>query len=278
MLGNIAPFTPALSRREKDRYSTFYCGLCKTLGKRYGVFSRFLLSYDMAFTAMVYDGINGFQARWNNEGCFANPFKKKTVAKNSPGAAFAADVMFLLAYHKLADNINDEKLLKKAACICLYPYFRMKYSRAKKRQPTLARCIESECKKQLRLEKSGADIDSLRRPTSNMTRRIMLECAAESGNKAAAGQFGFFLGRVIYLLDALLDRPQDEAEGRFNPFTASGINARQAKEECFMALGELAFWYRQLDFGPNKEILDNTIYMSLARKIKFAGEKEVENG
>ena len=59
MLGNIAPFTPALSRREKDRYSAFYCGLCKTLGKRYGVFSRFLLSYDMAFTAMVYDGING---------------------------------------------------------------------------------------------------------------------------------------------------------------------------------------------------------------------------
>jgi len=42
MLGNVKPFIPALSEDGKDRYSAFYCGLCRSLGKNHGIFSRFM--------------------------------------------------------------------------------------------------------------------------------------------------------------------------------------------------------------------------------------------
>ena len=36
-----------------DRYQAYYCGLCRTLGRRYGRTGQLALSYDMAFVAIL---------------------------------------------------------------------------------------------------------------------------------------------------------------------------------------------------------------------------------
>ena len=36
-----------------SQYKKYYCFLCRTLGKHYGVAARFTLSYDIAFLAML---------------------------------------------------------------------------------------------------------------------------------------------------------------------------------------------------------------------------------
>ena len=82
---------------------------------------------------------------------------------------------------------------------------------------------------------------------------------------------------MIYLVDALCDRDEDKKANKYNFFNTGNTSDEDAKAECFMALGEMAYWYSQLPLEHYKEILDNTIYLSLARKIKFAGEKEEEN-
>jgi len=278
MLGNVKPFIPALSEDGKDRYSAFYCGLCRSLGKNHGIFSRFMLNYDMAFVAIVCDGLNGEQYKTEHRACFANPFRKKDILVQTKGTQLAADVLILLAYFKLLDNIYDEKLIKKAACAFLYPYFYIKYKVAAKRLPLLAQVLQTENINQQQYEKTSDNIDTLAMPTAVMVKNILLQCA-DGENNFALRQFGFSLGRVIYLLDALLDMEQDKKEDKFNIFNLKSTSRDQAKEECFMALGEMAYWYRQLDFKENKEITDNIIFISLARKIKFAGEeKEEENG
>ena len=53
MFGYIRTDKGELKVREYELYRGLYCTLCKQLSKRYGVFSRFILSYDMTFLALV---------------------------------------------------------------------------------------------------------------------------------------------------------------------------------------------------------------------------------
>lgn len=276
MLGNVKPYMPALSYEAKNRYNSFYCGLCKALGRQNGISARFMLNYDMALVAMIYDELHGEEYTVRHTGCFANPFKKKDILNPTKGTAFAADVLIMLAYFKLMDNIRDEAFLKKLGCIALLPYLYTKFSKVKRRNYALAEILQRENLNQQVAEKACTDTDSVARPTAMMVKAILTECANKE-NKFAAGQFGFFLGRVIYLLDALNDRKDDLAGGKFNIFNINNISDEAAKAECFMALGEMAHWYNHITFKQNKEITDNIIYMSLARSIKFAGEEKEEN-
>lgn len=273
MLGNVKPFLPALSEENRQRYNAFYCGLCKTLGKNYGIISRFMLNYDMAFVAMIYDDLKGEEYIAPKEGCFSNPFKKKNILKPTGGTMLAADVLILLAYYKLLDNIYDEGFFKKAGGIAAYPYFLSKVKKAQKSHPRLALVLKEQSESQQQAEKQSTDTDSLARPTAMMTKAILAECAANEKDRFALGQLGFFMGRVIYLLDALKDRKEDEKQNKFNIFNLQKLTDQQAKEECFMALGEMAWWYKQIEFGPNKDIIDNIIYIAMARNIKFANEE-----
>ena len=278
MLGNVKPYMPALSETAKTRYGAFYCGLCQALGHSHGLFSRFLLNYDMAFVAVIHSELNGEEYETLHRGCIANPFKKKYILRVSPSTAYSADVLMMLAYFKLKDNIADEGFIKKLGCRIVSPYFYIKYRHAKKLHPQLAAILENETAHQLKLEKESTDIDRLSMPTANMVKAIMKGCSRE--NSFALEQFGFFLGRLIYLLDALCDRKEDRKNNKFNIFNIKELADDEAKAECFMALGEMAHRYSQMNITENKEITDNIIYLSLARKIKFAGEeeKESENG
>lgn len=53
MFGYIRPFQPELRMKEYEAYKSVYCGLCKELGRRYGIFARFTLSYDFTFLAIL---------------------------------------------------------------------------------------------------------------------------------------------------------------------------------------------------------------------------------
>ena len=53
MFGYVKPYNPELRVRELEEYKAVYCGLCKQLGRSFGVFARFTLSYDFAFLAML---------------------------------------------------------------------------------------------------------------------------------------------------------------------------------------------------------------------------------
>ena len=59
MFGYIKPYRPELKLRELEEYKAVYCGLCKELGRSYGIFARFTLSYDFAFLAMVLTSLDG---------------------------------------------------------------------------------------------------------------------------------------------------------------------------------------------------------------------------
>ena len=53
MFGYIRPLEGELKVREQREYRGYYCGLCKSIGARYGQIERLSLSYDCAFLAAL---------------------------------------------------------------------------------------------------------------------------------------------------------------------------------------------------------------------------------
>ena len=53
MLGYVNVAKKALSEEDYNVYKAYYCGVCKSIGERYGQIPRMALSYDAVFLAMV---------------------------------------------------------------------------------------------------------------------------------------------------------------------------------------------------------------------------------
>ena len=53
MLGYVTMERGELKVREMDVYQGYYCGICKSIGRRYGQIPRLSLSYDAVFLALV---------------------------------------------------------------------------------------------------------------------------------------------------------------------------------------------------------------------------------
>ena len=111
MFGYIRPNLPELKVREKERYEAWYCGLCRSLGKRYGQASRLVLSYDGAFLAMLLSAVTDRPSPCEKHLCPVHPLKKKKamVQRENPALDYAADVCVILADFKLRDDAQDGK-------------------------------------------------------------------------------------------------------------------------------------------------------------------------
>ena len=53
MLGYIKPEKSQLKIIEYEVYNGYYCGVCKSISRRYGQLPRISLSYDAAFLALL---------------------------------------------------------------------------------------------------------------------------------------------------------------------------------------------------------------------------------
>ena len=53
MYGYVRPPLGILKEEETERFRRMYCGLCHTLGRRYGLASRFILNYDFTYLAIL---------------------------------------------------------------------------------------------------------------------------------------------------------------------------------------------------------------------------------
>lgn len=81
MLGYVTADKPELKMREFEVYSGYYCGVCKSIARRYGQIPRIVLSYDAAFLALLLGGLSGEADEPTREHCIAHPAKKKDDCK-----------------------------------------------------------------------------------------------------------------------------------------------------------------------------------------------------
>ena len=278
MFGYVVPLRGELKVRELDAYQGVYCGLCHTLGRRYGFLPRLLLSYDFAFLAMVLAGTEGSVALERRR-CVACPVRGKRVCPARPELDTAADASVILTYWKLRDSVADRGFFRGLPARLLSILLRPAYRKAARLRPDFDRQTVS-CLEELRtLEEEGSL--SLDR-TADTFARILAGAAPDTGDRArdrALGQLLYHVGRWIYLVDAWDDLEEDRAAGRYNPLLLRFHDGPEAhREEVRLTLGHslnLALSaYHLTDAGPWNGVVLNILCLGLpmVEEAVFTGQ------
>lgn len=249
MLGYVKIDKGELKVREYEVYTGYYCGVCKSIGRRYGQLPRMVLSYDAAFLAILLASLSDESDTPVQEHCIAHPvIKKKTVIRNR-AIDYAGDVMLILAWYKLADDAADEgKAYAKPVMLMMKRIFR----RLNSLYPELCSSVKCHLSALSALEREKcASIDMAAEAFSKIMEDIFTEglqavygseppqheppgdrgdpcisgmqdepCGfASPGNdtRELLARAGYHLGKWVYMIDAVDDIEENIESGAYNP-------------------------------------------------------------
>ena len=266
MFGYIKVHRDELLVREDKAYKSVYCGLCKKMGKDYSFLARFILSYDCTFYAIFLMSQKYKCTGFERKRCTCNPLKKCTFCTGGDEAlSKAAAFSVISAYYKLLDDIEDSGVLKKTFIRIIKPLFSHWRKKASKRYPYIDEATKEMLYSQFKAEKDPeCCLDMAAEPTALLLSNILKAEAKDEMQKQIYSQFGYHIGRWIYLIDAADDMEDDKKHGNFNPLL---INKDISKEDCKFILSQClaqAFdAYNLLDIVDFKGILDNIMLKGL---------------
>lgn len=225
MFGYITPLAGELKVREFELYKSFYCGLCKTMGKKISRFSRVTLSYDMVFLVLLRVALTGENIENMAFRCKLKPAKKRRYVKSNESLLYSSCVAANLSYYKYKDDIADAAgKFKKFLLKAFFPAFLL-FSHMKKKSgrhyPDLGNLIAPPLAKLSELEKQNCEsIDQTASCFAELMENIMAFGLAEPKCSEIAKTIGRSLGRWLYIADALDDFSKDLKKGNYNPFVA----------------------------------------------------------
>lgn len=288
MFGYVKLFKPTITMGEYEQYKGIYCTLCKRLGKRYGLLSRFTLSYDMTFLALLQMALEEKDADFCPSRCSFNPTKRCLKACNTTAIDRAADIGTVLAYYKLRDTLADEGIGKKIGAWCALPFAKAAHKKAKQNVPHVDQAVAQMMAAQAGVEtRKTASIDQAAEPFALLLQTLAAETAADDTQKRVLERFGYCLGRWVYLMDAVDDLADDLKEGRYNPYILSrhlkaddeeGIKETRSYSLFTLnaCLAECKAAYDLLEIRRFDGILRNILEegMAHAQKRVIAGEEE----
>ena len=282
MFGYLRPDKDELKVREYELYKSVYCGLCKHLGRDYGWLSRMTLSYDCTMLAMLSMALKGECPTVHRGRCVVNPTKKCRFC-TSDGTSFqlAGAVSVIMSYHKLTDTIEDSGFWKKTAARCLQSLLKRHYRKAVKAYPWVDEDCQTMMRRQREVEAADTGIDRSADPTAALLSSLCRHLSDRPDQQKVLGQFGYYLGRWIYLMDAADDLEKDLKSGSYNAFRAyQRETPEETKRYCNdvlnMTVSQLLLAYDLLELTAYQEVLDNILYHGLSWQQKyhlFAHEK-----
>ncbi len=255
MFGYITCNKKGLSQEEKDRYQSIYCGLCRALGKRFGLLERLSLSYDMAFLALFLSALYEPQEQEVDFTCALHPFHKKIGIEN-PYIDYAADMTIAMSYYKCQDDwVDEHKYASKKYGDMLEKSFQKVQTKYPRQCETISKSI---C--ELReIEKNGqAKPDEAVNCSGRMLAEIFLY--QEDFWRNTLWMFGYELGRFIYLMDASMDYEQDLKKGNYNPLIRMQKKPKEMEEIMMGAIGKATEQFEKLPMIQDDHLLRNILY------------------
>lgn len=258
MFGYVITNCKTLSPEERSRFRAMYCGMCKTLQLRHGNISRFTLSYDMTFLALVLSSLFEPEEVFGRETCLAHPIKKHDYVTNSM-MEYAVDLNIALAYHKCRDNWTDDRNpIYAAAKLALTNAYR-KVCIA---HPKECHAIEEWMASIRQIEEGSImEIDL----PMNLTGK-MLGTLFRCGDHYWSDQLynmGEGLGRFIYFMDAYDDLEKDIRRKRYNPLISMMHQENfeeLCKESLTMMIADCAAAFEELPIIKDADLIRNILY------------------
>ncbi len=284
MFGYVKAYKPELRIKEYECYKAVYCALCRDLGKQYGWVSRFSLSYDFTFLALLYLSLRDGCLTTHRKRCVCNPCKACQYVSKEDMPDFVIAAAEIMLYSKLEDNIEDEGFFKAIGYRILRGLSTKGYRKAANKYPELVKLFSKYIVAQRELELANVqDLDVASHPTANMLSGLFKLCAPDSESRALE-RLGYCMGRWIYLMDVAADLAEDVKKRRYNPLfdeaeTKADIKnfVRERLEgELNICIKEAAAAFELLDIRRLKNILGNIIYLGLedSQQQIFSKEKQ----
>ena len=223
MFGYIKPLTSELKVREFELYKSFYCGLCKTMGKKISALSKITLSYDMVFLVLLRISLTNENIENTAFRCKLKPTTKRNYIKSNESLMYSSCIAAILSYYKYMDDINDTKnKLKKFFIKAFFPaglFFSNMRKKAFKYYSELDGLIKSSLLKLSELEKNKCkSIDEAASCFAELMKNILSFGLEQPEQIKIAEVIGWHLGRWLYIIDALDDFKKDMKKREYNPF------------------------------------------------------------
>lgn len=279
MFGYIKTYQPELKMGEFEQYRGVYCALCRRLGKRYGLFAQWSLSYDFTFLALMRLALSDECTGFKKARCPYNLFKKRTCCCDTRQLDAVADAAVLLTYYKLKDTVADSGFLKGLGARLLLPFAAYDRRRCAKRHPDWDGAVAQQMAHQAQLEQEGcSSADAAAEPTAKLLELFFSAITDDEKQQRVLIRFGYCLGRWIYLLDAADDLPQDRKHGNYNPFSGEETDTaarERATGSLNASLAECKAAYELLNIRRFDGILRNVLEqgMPAVQRQVLQGEK-----
>ncbi len=257
-----------------DIYKTFcsyYCGLCKSMGKHCSQASRLGLSFDLTFLLIVLSSVMQDKNTSSLGRCIIHPSKKRDIIDDNHISEYCSMMATLLAYEKCVDDIRDEKSIKALLGIFIY---RGAYKKATKKYKNTSLYIRDRLKELSELEKQNIrDIDLIADKFALILQKLFTpDFIDDEKIRRQLEWFGYNIGRWIYVIDAINDLESDYKTKKYNPLLSDNIN--DIKEYCLdvcqkieasltFTLENAAEAFDLMKLYRNSELLEKMMYISL---------------
>lgn len=269
LFGYIRAEKTELKVKEYEIYKAVYCSLCKKLGKSYGIISRFTLSYDFTFLALLNMSLQGGCVNIERKRCAFNPLKKCNYCKDDAFLEMPCAAAMIMTYYKILDNIADEKGFKKLLFLSLKPIFKSANKKASKKYPEIEKIVADYISTQNALEKENCnEVDKVCDPTAKALSQILMLSSENASQKRVLERLGYCLGRYIYLMDAFCDLKDDIKKGSYNVLKAKENVNEYIEGQIYFCINEATKAFELLDIKKFKTILGNIIYLGLEETFK----------
>lgn len=275
MFGYIICNRKALSKKEIARYQSYYCGLCKTLARKYGQLERLSLNYDTAFVALFLAALYEPQEHQWYGRCLIHPVKRKQIISNE-FLDYAADMTIALTYHKCRDDWADEKKVSSRQYAHM---IKKEYASVKDKYPRQCEKIEQSLWRLSIIEKSpDCTADDAINCSGEMLSEIFVY--KEDFWSNCLRKFGYELGRFIYIMDAAMDYDQDLKKNNYNPLIKMGKKPREAEQDLVMAIGNATEQFEKLPIIQDENLIRNILYAGVWQKYaaKFYVKEKKKDG
>lgn len=276
MFGYVTVDKSEMRFKDFETYKAVYCSLCKQLGKDYSIFTRFILNYDCTFFALLLlsqkESCDGFSVGR----CKFNPLKKCSYLKADEDVlSLAAALSVITAYFKLVDNISDSGFFTRIGCYMLLPFFSLWRKKAMRRYPHIDSAVKKMSDDQSVVEKDeNCIIDKASDPTATMLSTILSSSDSDNDEiKTVYRNLGYYLGKWIYLIDAVNDYEEDKKHSNFNPYIILYKNDVKShlddiEKSLNHCLSQVYLSYNFLEPKRFSDIIENILTRGLPKKQK----------
>ena len=267
MFGYLQIQKSELLVREFEAYKSVYCGLCKQMGKDYSFLTRLSLSYDCTVYAMLLMSVSRTCKGFKDGRCTFNPLKKcKFALCESDCYSKASAFSVISVFYKLKDDLKDEGVFRKLLARLLLLFFSHWQKKAAKKYSDIDKYISEMTTLQAEAEADeNCSVDMAAHPTGYMLANVFALEAENDTDRRVFYEFGYHLGRWIYLVDAADDIEKDSKKKNFNPFISlkEEYDEQRIVSALNQSLARAYDAYNLIDIKDFRGILDNMLLLGL---------------